>query len=221
MTWKTSTTRTCSRTSPKNKLLVARKQQHGTTPNWPWYQETTNASYNTMIARRSLLNNTHGAQRLLRGAIPRMQMQRPRLQTLQPTPLQFQQQQQRQVHFLPFLGLWGAKHLSAWTIYNASKAYGWPRVYRRLLEQNRLLNAANPALQKQTQELIRMAIAAPPKFAAQVGRHAEAVTQFLQRIAERAEPNLPRFLVAAIKFVVNSQKPVKILQDFAAAAAKK
>lgn len=131
------------------------------------------------------------------------------------------QQQQRQIHFLPFLGVWGAKHVSTWTIYNACKAYGWPRVYRRLLEQNKAINASNPALKKATQDLIRMAIEAPPKFAARVGQHAETVITFLQSVAERAEPNLPRFLVGAIKFVVNSQRPIKILQDFVGAAAKK
>lgn len=172
-----------------------------------------------MIARRSLLGKSYEAQHVLGRGRPRIQVPSPaQLQRIYPATLH---QQQRQIHFLPLLGLWGAKHISVWTIYNTCKAYGWPRVYRRLLEQNRLLNATNPALQKSTSELIRMAIEAPPKFAAQVGKHAETVTQFLQSVAERAEPNLPRFLVAAIKFVVNSQKPVKVLQDFVVAAGKK
>jgi hypothetical protein len=59
---------------------------------------------------------------------------------------------------LPLLGLWGAKHETVWTLYNGCKTYGWPKVYGRLLEQNKALNTANPAMQRKIQELVHLAI---------------------------------------------------------------
>mmetsp|Transcript_20162 Transcript_20162/g.30319 ORF Transcript_20162/g.30319 Transcript_20162/m.30319 type:complete len:212 (-) Transcript_20162:1269-1904(-) len=129
-------------------------------------------------------------------------------------------QQRRDIHFLPLLGLWGAKHVSAWTLYNACKQYGWSKVYRRLLEQNRSINANNPSLQASTRRLIKLAIVAPPQFASQLGQQAQVIATFLQNAAAHAEPNMPTFLVVAIKFIINSQKPVKILQDLVGAASK-
>ena len=120
----------------------------------------------------------------------------------------------RQIHFLPFLGLWVGKHLSSWTIYNACKAYGWPKVYRRLLEQNRFANSNNASRQQQVQFVIRQAIEAPPKFAAQLSEYMTIILPFLQTIAKQTEPNLPRFLVVAIRYIINSQKPAKIFHDF-------
>ncbi|CAB9504696.1 expressed unknown protein [Seminavis robusta] len=117
--------------------------------------------------------------------------------------------------------LWGAKHLSAWTLYNAGRNYGWPRVYRRLLEHNRRFNGANPALQKQTQQLIRLGLEAPVQFAAQIAAQAQIIMPFLNKLVERATPNVPSFLVAMAKYIVNSQKPVKIMQDLASSAAKR
>ena len=118
----------------------------------------------------------------------------------------------REIHFLPLLGLWGVKHISAWALYNACKNYGWARVYRRLLEQNRIL--ISPTTRQSTQQAIRLAIQAPPQFATQVATHAQVLQPFLEGLAQRAQPAVPSFLVAAAKFVVNSQKPVKvILQD--------
>lgn len=130
----------------------------------------------------------------------------------------------REIHFLPFLGMWGAKHLSTWTIYNACKAYGWPNVYRRLLEQNRMINHNNPAVQKTTKDAIRMAIEAPPKFVGQLStEYSKVVQPFLQQIINISETNtmMPRFMVAMIKYVLNSQKPVKLVQDLAEAGAKR
>lgn len=120
----------------------------------------------------------------------------------------------RQIHFLPFLGLWVGKHLSSWTIYNACKAYGWPKVYRRLLEQNRFANANNSNRQQQVQFVIRQAIEAPPKFAAQLSEYMTIILPFLETVAKQTEPKLPRFLVVAIKYIINSQKPAKIFHDF-------
>ena len=120
----------------------------------------------------------------------------------------------RQIHFLPFLGLWVGKHLSSWTIYNACKAYGWPKVYRRLLEQNRSANSNNASRQQKVQFVIRQAIEAPPKFAAQLSEYMTIILPFLQTIAKQTEPNLPRFLVVAIRYIINSQKPAKIFHDF-------
>lgn len=126
----------------------------------------------------------------------------------------------RHIHFLPILGLWGAKHVSTWTLYNACKAYGWPRVYRRLLEQNRAVNT-NLEAKKRLQYVVRLAIEAPPQFAAKLSEYAKVLMPFLQKLAEQAEPNVPRFLVVAAKYVVNSQKPMKIIQDFTGAAQKR
>jgi len=123
----------------------------------------------------------------------------------------------REIHFLPLLGLWGAKHLSMWTLYNASKQYGWHRVYRRLLEQNRATFPNNKQQQATVQSILRMAIQSPPKVVSQLGKHASVVVPYLQALAERAEPAMPRFLVAAAKVIVQSQKPIKILQDLVSA----
>ena len=127
----------------------------------------------------------------------------------------------REIHFLPLLGLWGAKHVSMWTLYNTAKAYGWPRVYRRLLEQNRAMFAqqrksgtVNANLQQsQLQSLIRLAIRSPPQLARQLSEKANVVMPYLHQLAERAEPAVPRFLVVAAKVILNSTKPIKMLQD--------
>lgn len=162
----------------------------------------------TRIRPRYLLESRYGVGRL-KPPLPSSAFSRPQ-------PLQVQK---RQIHFLPFLGIWGAKHLSAWTLYNACKNYGWPKVYRRLLEQNRQFNRADPVLQARIQSLIRMAIETPPKFASQVASQVQIIIPFLNQLVERAQPNLPPFLVAIAKFIVNSQKPVKIMQDLASTAA--
>lgn len=127
----------------------------------------------------------------------------------------------REIHFLPLLGLWGVKHISAWTLYNACKNYGWAKVYRRLLEQNRAIYAASPNTRQSTQQAIRLAIQAPPQFATQVATHAQVLQPVLEGLAQRAQPAVPSFLVAAAKFVVNSQKPVKVIQDMIMGAAKR
>ena len=126
----------------------------------------------------------------------------------------------RDIHFLPLLGLWGAKHVSMWTLYNTAKAYGWHRVYRRLLEQNRAMFANQQrgtkvagTQQKQMQALIRLAIRSPPQLARQLTEKANVVLPYLQQLAEKAEPAVPRFLVVAAKVILNSTKPIKILQD--------
>ena len=134
-----------------------------------------------------------------------------------------QQQQQRQIHFLPFLGLWGAKHMTAWTLYNACKSYGWPKVYRRLLEQNRILHRqapGNAAIEEAARRAIRLAIEAPPKFAAQLSQHVETLRPLLDYVTSQAQPRLPEFIVAIAKFILNSQKPVKVVQDMMGAAGK-
>lgn len=128
----------------------------------------------------------------------------------------------REIHFLPLLGLWGAKHISMWTLYNTAKAYGWPRVYRRLLEQNRAMFAqqqqksgtTKASLQQtQLQSVIRLAIRSPPQLARQLSEKANVVLPYLHQLAERAEPAVPRFLVVAAKVILNSTKPIKMLQD--------
>lgn len=129
--------------------------------------------------------------------------------------------QQRQIHFLPLLGIWGAKHLSAWTLYNAGKNYGWPRVYRRLLEQNRNFHRTNPAIRARTQSLIRMGLEYPVQFVAHIAEHAQVILPFLNQLVERATPVMPSFMVTLAKYIMNSQKPVKIMQDLASSAAKR
>ena len=130
----------------------------------------------------------------------------------------------REIHFLPLLGLWGAKHLSMWTLYNTAKAYGWPRVYRRLLEQNRAMFARGYGTeqhqqqqqqqqQQQMQSLLRLAIRSPTQLARQLSDQANTVLPYLQALAERAEPAVPQFLVVAAKVMLQSAKPIKLLQD--------
>jgi hypothetical protein len=114
--------------------------------------------------------------------------------------------------------------LSTWTLYNACKTYGSPRVYRRLLEQNRIINHVtnNREIRQRTQQLARLAIEAPPQFVTQLAHYSEStVLPFLHKIAQRAEPSLPKFLVAIVKYIVQSQNPVKLMQDLAAGAAKR
>uniref|UniRef100_A0A6S8Z4Z7 Uncharacterized protein n=1 Tax=Ditylum brightwellii TaxID=49249 RepID=A0A6S8Z4Z7_9STRA len=140
--------------------------------------------------------------------------------TLTATPWRSNGLATRSIHFLPLLGLWGVKHISTWTLYNACKNYGWHRVYRRLLEQNRLINKSNPAIQSNTKDVIRMAIEIPPKFVAQISQYSGIIVPFLEKVADRAVTRMPGFLVAAAKFIIGSQKPVKVLRDLAEASAK-
>ena len=150
-------------------------------------------------------------------------MQGPRPRVLLQPPQQNARHEvlsKRDIHFLPLLGLWGAKHVSMWTLYNTAKAYGWNRVYRRLLEQNRAMFANQQrgtkvagTQQKQMQALIRLAIRSPPQLARQVTEKANVVLPSLHQLAEKAEPAVPRFLVVAAKVILNSTKPIKILQD--------
>ena len=130
------------------------------------------------------------------------------------------------------------KHLSMWTIYNACKSYGWPKVYRRLLEYNRSLYAAKPSnggntggagtavnnnnsQRMATQRIIRMAIEEPPKFVQQIELY---YNQYIQPLFQHIVVNvsstnstrrmLPPFVVEMIKYVLNSAKPIKLLKDF-------
>ena len=163
---------------------------------------------------------------------------RGRLPTIMQQPQAIQQQlQQTQsrrnvVHIAPLVGLWGIKHLSMWTIYNACKSYGWPKVYRRLLEYNRsLYNANRGSLQQQqtTQRIIRMAIEEPPKFAQQISTNynkyiqplfqhiidtSSKVSSSSATVAGAPQIQVPSFTIELIKYVINSAKPIKILNDF-------
>ena len=104
-------------------------------------------------------------------------------------------------------------------------------MYRRLLEQNRIINSQNPTLQQSTKNAIRMAIEAPPRFVSQLStQYNSVILPFLQQIVSLAERTtasssesirMPRFLVAMIKYIVESQKPMKLMKDLAEAGASK
>ncbi len=76
-------------------------------------------------------------------------------------------------------------------------------------------------MQRKTQELVRLAIQAPPKFAAQLSQSTEIVLALLKNLVERVEAYMPRCLVAIAKYMLNSQKFVKWMQDLAGVAVKK
>ena len=55
------------------------------------------------------------------------------------------------------------KKLSALTVYNTASAYGWPRVYKRILEQTKL-HVKSIDDQKHIQYVVRSAIEKPAEM---------------------------------------------------------
>ena len=61
------------------------------------------------------------------------------------------------------VGAFVLKKISALSIYNAASAYGWPRVYKRILEQSRI-HIRSPEDQKTIQYCVRSAIEQPTEM---------------------------------------------------------
>ena len=54
-----------------------------------------------------------------------------------------------------------ALHVNIWTFYYAADSYGWPRVYRRILEANRHANADDAAAQALVRDSLKLVLRTP------------------------------------------------------------
>lgn len=120
------------------------------------------------------------------------------------------------MHPLALLGLLAVKKAAAASLYVAGKRYGWPRVYRRILEHNRRLMPA------QSQALVRSAVADAFRMPAHAARILETseVYQLAQRALEeqRARGALPALLLAAAQRRL--ERAEELLGELAAMAAR-
>eukprot|EP00937_MAST-01D_sp_MAST-1D-sp2_P007829 g7829.t1 len=112
------------------------------------------------------------------------------------------------------IALLGGVLLKKWTVYKAASEYGWPRVYRRLLEKNR------EHVPPEHQAGVRMAVSAyirtPTRVFGAV-RDSPYVGALLQRltadIASGASNNLPAPVVSLLKTVAQSTEAGKTLSE--------
>ena len=118
--------------------------------------------------------------------------------------------------FLPAIaGLFKALHVNVWTFYYAADSYGWPRIYRRLLEANRTANADDPASQRLVRDSLKLVLRTPTQAYSVL-----ADNEILQKVgavaSELGAPyakNTPDFLKDLGTTIAKRTKTGKIVQD--------
>ena len=118
--------------------------------------------------------------------------------------------------FLPAIAVvLKALHVNVWTFYYAADSYGWPRVYRRILEANRAANAADPAAQRLVADSLKLVLRTPTQAYTVL-----ADNEVLRRVGAVAEEltapyaaNTPDFLKDLGSSIVKRTKAGKIVND--------
>jgi len=110
---------------------------------------------------------------------------------------------------LPFLKAVAVKKVGAFGLYHASKSYGFPRVYRRLLEANRLYTP--PERRSQVQKSLAQLFRAPSK-AYTVVKHSH-LYDLAKSSAANGIPNAPPFLMGILKVIAEKNTWIKILKE--------
>jgi hypothetical protein len=96
--------------------------------------------------------------------------------------------------------LLGGLALKKWTLYKLGSNYGWPLVYRRLLEQNKLRVAAEH--QGKVQQALAKAFRSPAQIF-ELARDSH-VAAFLQQVTGEGAAMLPRPVRSLLDYVVDS-----------------
>ena len=117
--------------------------------------------------------------------------------------------------------LLGGLALKKWTLYKLGSNYGWPLVYRRLLEQNKLRVAAEH--QGKVQQALAKAFRSPAQIF-ELARDSH-VAAFLQQVTGEGAAMLPRPVRSLLEYVVDSTLGSsfggKVAKDLDKRAAKK
>ena len=116
-------------------------------------------------------------------------------------------------------GIWaGALLLKKWTVYKAASDYGWPRVHRRLLEQNRV--HVPPEHQPAVRKAVGMLIRYPTQIFSTI-RDTPHLGPFLRSAAEgvsegaRALPQPVQSLLRAVLASTETGKTFAELNKYA------
>lgn len=120
------------------------------------------------------------------------------------------------MHPLVILGALLAKKAAALTLYQYGSRYGWPRVYRRILEANRRLTPPSQ------QPLVRAAVKAAfivPARTSEVIANTEVYRLAMRALEEQQREHAigPRTAAALQRVLANG---VAVAQDFSALAAR-
>ncbi len=107
------------------------------------------------------------------------------------------------VHPFGVLGLLLLKKTAAYQTYKALSAYGWPRVYRRLMEQNRVLTpkAAQPVVA----DAVKSALRSPTT--AYRGLQTPEVRRFVDRLSGIRPLAMPGALRSLVELAESLLKP--------------
>ena len=97
------------------------------------------------------------------------------------------------VHPLLFLGLLAAKKSVVYAAYRAGSRYGWPRVYRRVLEYNRAFTPKDQ--QSGVKSLVKRALHSPEQLADAVKNN--AVFQLAVKLVENPPGGVGRYPATA------------------------
>ena len=124
-----------------------------------------------------------------------------------------------------FLGAFVLKKVSALAIYNTASAYGWPRVYKRILEQSRI--HVPPQDQVFVQRCVRGAIEKPTEMYVYMrdSKVIDFAKSYVDSInvkkAGHAVNEPPTFLYSFAQFFVQALTPYKFLSALGREAEKK
>ena len=128
------------------------------------------------------------------------------------------------------VGAFVLKKISALSIYSAASTYGWPRVYKRILEQSRI-HIQSPQDQKTIQYCVRSAIEQPTemyiylkdsKVVDLAQKYIQSNTEYGDNIKMNSNKNSPpTFLYSWAKIFVQALTPLKFLSALGKEAEKK
>ena len=117
------------------------------------------------------------------------------------------------------------KKLSALTIYNTASAYGWPRVYKRILEQTKL-HVKSIDDQKHIQYVVRSAIEKPAEMYIFLkdSKVVDFAEKYINSVNNNNNTNViknpPSFLYSFASIFVNAFTPLKFLSALGREAEK-
>ena len=123
--------------------------------------------------------------------------------------------QTRSLHPLLWAGALLAKKS---IVYKAASTYGYPRIYKRLLEQTKI--HVEPATRPHVNHLIKTSIRAPTQaYAAVMDTEVHrAITKIIAAGDNTAQTNLPPFMYTLLETAVEGLLPVKATRDVQKAA---
>ena len=107
---------------------------------------------------------------------------------------------------------WGAALLlKKWTWYTLANNYGWTRVYRRLMEQNRLINKHDPATRERVRSLTAEMFRRPTQIYTAAKDH--EIARFAKRAVDDQASGMPRLVRSILETFLNSTNAGKVARE--------